>query len=78
MDRSILKTARLAAIMAFFVMALVGWFSHGDPAVCAWRGVIGAIVMYAAVRIAGAMFIKILIDAMVRDEMKKNNHGDKS
>ncbi len=77
MDKTILRIARIAAIMAFFVMALAGWFCHGDPAVCAWRGIIGAIVMYTAVRIAGAMLVKIVIDAMVRDEMKKNNHGDK-
>jgi hypothetical protein len=77
MDKTIQRIARIAAIMAFFVMALAGWFSHGDPAVCAWRSIIGAIVMYTAVRIAGAMLVKIVIDAMVRDEMKKNNHGDK-
>ncbi len=76
MDKTILKIARIAAIMAFFIMALAGWFSQGDPAVCAWRGIIGAIVMYAAVRIAGAMLMKIIIDTMVREEMKKNNQGD--
>lgn len=77
MDKTILKYAKIGAVLVFFIMGLAGWFSKNDPAVCAWRGLIGAIVMYTVVRIAGAMFAHVIIDAAVNDELKKNNPGDK-
>jgi hypothetical protein len=78
MDKTIGKYAKIAAILVFFIMGLAGWFCRNEPAVCAWRGLIGAVVMYAAVRIAGAVLTSVIINAAVEDELKKNNDGDKS
>jgi|GEM_PF-528831 hypothetical protein len=78
MDKTIERYAKVIAIMVFFVMALAGWFYSNDPAVCAWRGFIGAIVMYAAVRIAGAVLTSMIINAAVQDELKKSSEGDKT
>jgi len=76
MDKTINKYAKIGAILVFFVMGLAGWFCQNDAAICAWRGLIGAIVMYAIVRIAGAMFAHIIIDAAVQDELKKIDTGE--
>jgi uncharacterized membrane protein len=73
MDKAIRRYAWVFAILVFFVMAVAGWFSHGDPAVCAWRGLMGGIVMYTVVRIAGAALLHILIETAVQEEVKKNN-----
>jgi hypothetical protein len=77
MDKTITKYAKMAAVLVFFVMGLAGWCCSNDPAVCAWRGLIGAIVMYVAVRIAGAILTSVIINAAVQDELKKNSAGDK-
>lgn len=77
MDNTVIRYAKIGAALVFFAMGLAGWVCQNEPAVCAWRGVIGAIVMYTVVRIAGAMFVHIVIDAAVEDELKRNNPGDK-
>jgi hypothetical protein len=77
MDKAIAKYAKMIAVMVFFIMGLVGWCCSNDPAVCAWRALIGAMVMYAAVRIAGAVLTSVIINAAVQDELKKNSAGDK-
>ena len=59
------------AIAVFFLMTLTGWFCRQEPAVCAWRGILGAVAMYAVVRMAGAVIIGVLIDAMARSEAQK-------
>jgi hypothetical protein len=64
------------AIAVFFVMTLTGWFCGQDPGVCTWRGIAGAVAMYAVVRIAGAIIINVLIDAMARSEAQKMQPGE--
>ena len=63
-------SVRLSAAL-FFVMALAGWLNGHDPAVCAYRAFIGAIVLYAVVRIAGNLAVRILLDAMVQDQSRR-------
>jgi hypothetical protein len=76
MDKTIRNIARRCAIAVFFIMALMGWFCHQDPAVCAWRGILGAAVMYLVVRAAGAIIVGVLIDAMAQSESQKIQRGD--
>jgi hypothetical protein len=78
MDKTIRNVARRSAIAVFFVMALMGWFCRQEPAVCAWRGVLGAAAMYLVVRIAGAIIVSVLIDAMAQNESQKIQQGDKT
>jgi hypothetical protein len=59
------------AIAVFFLMTLTGWICGQEPAVCAWRGISGAVAMYAVVRIAGAIIINVIIDAMASSEAQK-------
>lgn len=59
------------AISVFFLMTLTGWFCGQEPSVCAWRGIAGAVAMYAVVRMAGSIIIGVLIDAMARSEAQK-------
>jgi hypothetical protein len=64
------------AIAVFFLMTLTGWFWGQEPEVCAWRGIIGGIAMYAVVRIVGVVVIEIIIDTMARSEARKMAGGE--
>lgn len=57
--------------MLFFIMALTGWLCGLEPVVCAWRAFIGAITLYLVVRIAGNLVVRILLDAMARDQARR-------
>jgi hypothetical protein len=58
------------AVICFFGLSLIGWFSDLLPFVCCKRAVIGTLLAY----IAGVWIVKainaILISAMVTEEMK--------
>lgn len=71
MDRTAKRIAAASAIVLFFVMALAGWLYGQEPAECAWRSVIGAAAIYLAVRIAGNLTIRIIIEAMAQDQMRR-------
>jgi hypothetical protein len=73
MDKTFKNIAWRCAIAVFFLMALTGWLCGQEPAVCTWRGISGAVVMYAAVRVAGSVIFGVVIDAMARSEAKKNS-----
>jgi hypothetical protein len=73
MDKSFKNIAWRCAIAVFFLMTLTAWFYGQEPAVCAWRGISGAVVMYVVVRVAGAIIYGMIIDAMARSEAKKNS-----
>jgi hypothetical protein len=78
MDRTLRHIARRCAIAVFFLMALTGWLCGQEPAVCAWRGILGAAAMYLVVRTAAAIIIHVLIDAMAQSEARKTQLKDKS
>lgn len=77
MDKNAQAAAIQLAVLIFFVMALAGWLWGCSPAACGARALGGAVVMYAVVRIAGRIVVKILIDAIadrqVQRQMKKDN-----
>jgi len=73
MDRTAKRIAAASAIALFFVMAIAGWLYGQDPAECAWRSMIGAAAIYLAVRVAGNLAIRILIEAMAQDQMRRRS-----
>jgi hypothetical protein len=66
--------ARYSAVMAFFVMSIIGWFCGLSPATCCGRAVPGAIIAYVAVSWAGKTVARIVMDQMIQskvDEMQQ-------
>jgi len=68
------------AVICFFSLSLIGWFSGLSPFTCCKRALAGAVLAY----IAGAWAVKainaILISAMITNQMKRQeekNSGGK-
>ena len=68
------------AVICFFGLSLIGWFSGLSPFTCCKRALVGAVLAY----IAGAWAVKainaILIGAMITNQMKRQeekNSGGK-
>ena len=59
------------AVICFFGLSLIGWFSGLSPFICCKRALAGAVLAY----IAGAWAVKainaILISAMITNQMNK-------
>jgi len=60
------RTPVTVAVLGFFVLAGVGWFSGVAPFLCGIRALIGAAVLYVLARIAGRVLVHIMADAMLR------------
>ena len=71
MDKTTRAIAIRLSVMLFFIMALTGWFCGHEPAVCAARAVIGAATLYLVVRIAGNLVVRMLIEAMAKDQARR-------
>jgi hypothetical protein len=59
------------AVICFFGIAVVGWFSSLSPFTCCKRAVIAAIVAYAATVLAVKAINSILISAMTKSQMDR-------
>jgi hypothetical protein len=73
MDKTIRNIAIRVSVLLFFVMALVGWICGHEPVVCTQRALIGATALYLTVRIAGNLIMRILVDAMAREQALRHN-----
>ena len=71
MDKTIRNIAMRLSVLLFFIMALAGWLSGQEPIVCTQRALIGAATLYLAVRIAGNLIVRILIEAMAQDQARR-------
>jgi len=71
MTKIIRSIAVYFAVMIFFVMSLVGWFSGCSPATCCNRALTGAVVTYIAVSWAGTLVYKIMLDALIANRFRK-------
>ena len=64
------------AVICFFAVAVIGWFSGLSPFICCKRALVGA----AAAYIAGAWAVKainaILLNAMISSRMKQQKEQD--
>lgn len=76
MDKTTRQVAVILAALVFFVMALAGWLSGHEPAVCARRGMIGAVILYLTVRVAGNLVLRILVAAMIDDRVGQHNRNE--
>jgi Zn-dependent protease with chaperone function len=56
---------RIAA-MGFFVLAAVGAVSGQPPFDCAWRGLVGAAVLFILVIVGGRLVVSIVVSAVMR------------
>jgi len=64
------------AVTAFFVVGFVGWASGLSSFACCKRALCGALVMYVATAAAVKMFNRILLNALIEDQLRQN--GDRS
>ena len=71
MDKIIRSIAIRLAVLLFFIMGLAGWLSGHEPAVCAQRALTGAAVLYVALRVAGNLVTRVLLEAMARDHARR-------
>lgn len=76
MEKLIGKTAAALAVVVFFVMAAAGLCSGLSPAICGQRGLIGAVIMYIAVRITGRFLIWAVVEAMAQSRFRAESRKD--
>jgi hypothetical protein len=65
-----------AAVISFFAFSIIGSFCGLSPSVCAVRALLGATAAYIAAAAAVRIINAILIQAMIDDEMNKEQTGD--
>ncbi len=61
------------AVICFFVLSLIGGFCGLSPFVCCKRALIGAVLAYIAGGWAVRAINAILIDAMIADQMNRQD-----
>ena len=59
------------AVICFFGIAVVGWMSSLSPFTCCKRALIAAVVAYAATTLAVKAINSILISAMTKSQMDR-------
>lgn len=59
------------AVICFFALAILGWFSGLMPATCCKRAVLGALFAYAVVALIVKVINAALMDAIVTREITK-------
>ena len=59
------------AVLCFFGIAVVGWTSSLSPFTCCKRAMIAAVVAYAATTLAVKAINSILISAMTKSQMDR-------
>ncbi len=77
MQKSIRSIAITFAVLIFFVMAIIGWFSGLSPATCCSRSVIGAIITYIAVSWSARGVMSIIINEIIESKVNEANQKDK-
>jgi len=70
-QQSVRAAAIQLAVVIFFAMAVAGWLCGSSPGACGLRALGGAVVMYVVTQIAGRIVIKILLDAIVDSQIRK-------
>jgi len=70
-QKKIKRIAVWAAVLLFFIMAVIGWGCGLSPGVCSARALLGACVGYILVRTAGQLIIRVLISALVDEQIRR-------
>jgi len=76
MDKTLRTIAVQLAALLFFVMALTGWLYGHAPGVCVRRAFIGAAAIYLVVRVAGNLAVRILVEAMAQDHIRRRQKNN--
>jgi len=71
MPLQVRPTAIMVAVLFFFVIALVDWFSGLDTFTCCKRAVTGAVLSYVAVALAIRLINVILLNALIDNQVNK-------
>lgn len=73
MENKIKPVAGSLGVAMFFLIAIVAWFCDCEPATCAYRALVGGIVVYVVVSIAGRMILRILVDEIIENHVRQYN-----
>jgi hypothetical protein len=65
-----------AAVIFFFIIAIVGWFNSFTPFTCTKRALAGAVIVYIISTIVVKVINNIIIDAIANKQIDKQ--GGKS
>jgi len=65
-----------SAVICFFGLSFISWFSGLSPFTCCRRALLGAVVAYIAASLAVRAINTILTNAMITSQM--NKHKDKA
>ena len=77
MNTTIRSTAATLGALIFFVMAIVGSICGHSPAICCNRALIGAVITYIVISIAGKSIMNIIINQIVENKVNRLKPKDK-
>ncbi|MHC4294574.1 MAG: hypothetical protein ACYSTL_03220 [Planctomycetota bacterium] len=64
------RLAIIISVMGFFAMAFVGWFCGLSTYGCAIKALMGAVILYVVVHLAGRWIVEIMVGAVI-DNMQR-------
>jgi hypothetical protein len=64
------------AVVCFFGLSLVGWLSGLSPYICCKRALAGAVLAYIAGSVALRAVNAILMDAMIKNQMRQKTDAE--
>lgn len=76
MDKTIKCVVGSLAVVLFFILALTAWLAGCEPATCAYRAVVGAVITYVALSIAARLAIKVVLDEMINQRAEQLMHNE--
>ena len=71
MRKKIRSVAATAAVMIFFLMSIVSWFTGVSPGTASVRACGGAIITYLVFSIAGSIIANIIINEIIENRCRK-------
>ncbi|MBN1124141.1 MAG: hypothetical protein JXA82_03975 [Sedimentisphaerales bacterium] len=71
MENKIKPIAGSLGVAMFFIIAIVAWISDCEPGTCAYRALVGGIVAYIVVSIAGRIILRILVDEIIENQVRQ-------
>jgi len=69
------QLSTMSAIIGFFALAFVGWFSNVPVFICGLRALGGAVALYVVTGLAGTIAIRIIAEAAVKAQIDREHGG---
>jgi hypothetical protein len=63
------QLASMTAVIGFFALAFVGWFSDVPVFTCGMRALGGAVAIYLVMGVAGTIVVRIVAEAAVQAQI---------